>query len=33
MKLLLSLGDFAGDLCPGFPGLCGVSGGLQDLPV
>ena len=28
-----SPGDSAGDLCPGFPGVCGVPGGLQGLPV
>lgn len=27
------LGDPAGDLCPGLPGVCGVPGGLQGVPV
>lgn len=26
-------GDLVGDLCSGLPGVCGVPGGLQGLPV
>ena len=27
------LGDFASDLCPGLPGVCGFPGRLQGLPI